>query len=424
MKTLLIIRKELKELLSEKTILVGVVLMPLILFPLLGATISLSFQSAGREVSEIQLVVVDNDGGKYAQLFVQALEKSGFTPRVIREQVDDIREFMRSTGGEVAIILEKGFTQSLSDGKPGSAQMYVYLSSLTINVFDRISEITGRVFAAGSLIGETLAAERRVKLTFYKNPVTFTGGILYRDQLLSTEDVAALFQSFFATGFFVPLVLLIVVATSGTVAATSIGLEKEAKTLEMLLTMPVSRSSILAAKLFGSTMIALMGTASMIFGLTFYLSSLPQSPILPAGSSLQLSPFSLLLLAVLLFVVLLVTLGLGIFAGVMAGDVRGGVQLAGLIQMPLILPTVVIFMFTDYSSLPLWLSTALLFNPFTHMMLALQALYTAQYLNYLLHVLAIAAFMAVLLFLASALFRGERLLTMRLQLSKRIQASA
>ncbi|MCS6784561.1 MAG: ABC transporter permease [Candidatus Caldarchaeum sp.] len=421
MKTFVLVRKELKELLSEKTIVIGVVLLPLVLFPFLGITFSLVGESTQERESGISMVVVDIDRGKYATLFIQALEKAGFRVNVVHEEADDVREFVIKSGSEVVLIIHQGFTRNLSDGKPAAVDVYVYVTTVSFNFYDQISSITGRVAAANTMLGEALASESFVQLSFYKDPVKITGGFVYRDRIVSSDDAASLFQSFFATSFFVPLVLFIVVATSGTIAATSIGLEKEAKTLEMLLTMPISRSSILTAKLLGSTAIALMGTASMIFGLTFYISNLPIPAAPTPGLMLQFSPVTMALLGLLLFVSLVATLGLGILAGVLAGDVRGGQQLAGLLQMPLIFPPMLLLLFVDFSALPQPVSFILLLNPFTHLMLALQALNAGDYATYFLHLAGMAVFMTATLLLASTLFKGERLLTMRLKISRKTQ---
>ncbi|MEM2985838.1 MAG: ABC transporter permease subunit, partial [Candidatus Caldarchaeum sp.] len=204
---------------------------------------------------------------------------------------------------------------------------------------------------------------------------------------------------------------------SGTIAATSIGLEKEAKTLEMLLTYPIGRSTILASKLLGSTVVALLGTASLMTGLVFYFSRLTAF----AGMSitLSLSPLNLVLLMVVLFFALVTTLGLGVLAGVLAGDVRGSQQLAGLIQLPLILLPLLLFLSGGIQSLQQPLATIILIIPFTHLMLAIQAILESSYLNILLHVGVMVAWTVAIIGLAAFLFRGERLLTMRVKLVRR-----
>lgn len=58
-----LLRKELKELLMEKSILVGMIIVPLIMFPLIGGLTSLGIKSAVTHVAgvqEIGLVDLDN----------------------------------------------------------------------------------------------------------------------------------------------------------------------------------------------------------------------------------------------------------------------------------------------------------------------------------------------------------------------------
>ncbi|MCS7137137.1 MAG: ABC transporter permease, partial [Candidatus Caldarchaeum sp.] len=253
MKLKSLLKKELKELLSEKTILVGVVLTPLILFPVMGAVLSLSFGQTSEQLLENPLTVVDNDGGEYARLFVKALESVGFRPEVLSSEPDSPQQLFKKHSSDVFIIVNRGFTKNLTMGTKASVNVYLQLSSMSFSAFQKITQTLERISAASSILGETIAAESEIQLEFFRNPVEISGGILYREAFLSTDDLNGLFQTFFATGFFIPIVLLVVVATSGTIAATSVALEKEAKTLEMLMTFPISRTSILLSKLLGST---------------------------------------------------------------------------------------------------------------------------------------------------------------------------
>ncbi|MEM2807937.1 MAG: hypothetical protein QXJ09_05355, partial [Candidatus Caldarchaeum sp.] len=65
------------------------------------------------------------------------------------------------------------------------------------------------------------------------------------------------------------------------------------------------------------------------------------------------------------------------------------------------------------------LATIILIIPFTHLMLAIQAILESSYLNILLHVGVMVAWTVAIIGLAAFLFRGERLLTMRVKLVRR-----
>ncbi|MEM1963312.1 MAG: ABC transporter permease [Candidatus Caldarchaeum sp.] len=412
-----LVSKELRELLSEKTILIGVVLMPLVIFPLIGFSMAPVNMREGDAGPGAAVLVVDQDGGKYAALFVEALRKTGFNPQPIQLQNDNLLQLIENSGASAAVIIPQGFSTQLEQKNKPTVKLFLKLASSSIVEFERIGSMRDRFYAAVSLMGEALASEEGVAVSFYKAPIDLSGEVVYRDQIISETDAGQLFQQFFASTLLIPIALTLVVTTSGTIAATSIGLEKEAKTLEMLLTYPIGRSTILASKLLGSTVVALLGTASLMTGIVFYFSRLTAF----AGMSitLSLSPLNLVLLMVVLFFALVTTLGLGVLAGVLAGDVRGSQQLAGLIQLPLILLPLLLFLSGGIQSLQQPLATIILIIPFTHLMLAIQAILESSYLNILLHVGVMVAWTVVIIGLAAFMFRGERLLTMRVKLGRR-----
>lgn len=415
-----LLSKELRELLSEKTILIGVVLMPLVIFPLIGFTMAPVTMREGDIGARAAVLVVDQDGGKYAALFVEALRKTGLNPQPIQLQNDNLLQLIKNSEAAAAVIIPQGFSTQLEQKNKPTVKLFLKLASSSVAEFERIGDIRDRIYTAVSLMGEALASEEDIAVSFYKSPINLSGEVVYRDQTLPETDAGQLFQQFFASTLLIPIALIIVVTTSGTVAATSIGLEREAKTLEMLLTYPIARSTILASKLLGSTVVALLGTASLMTGLIFYFSRV--TAFAGMSISFSLSPLSLVLLAVVLFFALVTTLGLGVLAGVLAGDVRGSQQLASLIQVPLILLPLLLFLSGGIQSLQQPLATIILIIPFTHLMLATQAILESSYLNILLHIGVMVVWTVAVIGLAAFMFRGERLLTLRVRLGRRRQA--
>jgi ABC-2 type transport system permease protein len=88
------------------------------------------------------------------------------------------------------------------------------------------------------------------------------------------------------------------------------------------------------------------------------------------------------------------------------------------VYTPLVLP-IFVLMFADINTLPLALRIFLLALPFTHPVLASQAMMTGDYLTPVLGIAYVAAFTLVILYLASRIFATEKMLTMRLSLRKK-----
>jgi ABC-2 type transport system permease protein len=58
-----ILIKELKELIRDPKILIGMIVVPLIMFPVLGLVFGYAQETAAHEAQNARLLVLDNDGG-------------------------------------------------------------------------------------------------------------------------------------------------------------------------------------------------------------------------------------------------------------------------------------------------------------------------------------------------------------------------
>lgn len=68
-----------------------------------------------------------------------------------------------------------------------------------------------------------------------------------------------------------PMAVFFLVMMASQMIMTAISTEKIDKTLETLLSAPVSRLSVLAAKMIAALVVALLNAASMIVGMLFYI---------------------------------------------------------------------------------------------------------------------------------------------------------
>ncbi len=71
-----ILIKELKELMRDPKILIGMIVLPLIMFPVLGLVMGYAVQTAQTEAQRATILVVDNDNGNWSQIFVGYLNNT------------------------------------------------------------------------------------------------------------------------------------------------------------------------------------------------------------------------------------------------------------------------------------------------------------------------------------------------------------
>lgn len=207
---------------------------------------------------------------------------------------------------------------------------------------------------------------------------------------------------------------------AGQLAATSVAMEKEQKTLEVLLSLPVRRINILIGKLSGVIVVSMFATVSYIVGFSFYFSSMGLSAgnVDLAALGLSPEPMGIALLAVALLLSFVSALSLAVLLSVFTKDVRSAQSLMGILYIPIMIPALVL-MFAPINTLPGGIQAVVLAIPFSYPIIASQALYTQQYLYVVLGIVYQAVFTAGVLALAARVFSTEKIMTARLEFGKK-----
>ncbi|MEM2394299.1 MAG: hypothetical protein QXG11_05720, partial [Candidatus Bathyarchaeia archaeon] len=109
--------KELRVLVRDPKILLGMIIVPLIMFPVLGAVMSYAVQSAQERAVKATLLVVNNDGGEWSHAFLSFLQKAGVKVLVENNTVlEDVKVLDLVSKYNTTQILEipKGFSQNVT----------------------------------------------------------------------------------------------------------------------------------------------------------------------------------------------------------------------------------------------------------------------------------------------------------------------
>ena len=206
---------------------------------------------------------------------------------------------------------------------------------------------------------------------------------------------------------------MILLVYSMQIAATSVAMEKEEKTLETLLTVPVDRFSILMGKLSSSALVAGLGAITYLVGYSYLFNSI-LSAAPTTGTSLDLAALGLaptalgyILLGITLFVTLLAGLALAVIMSAFAEDVRGATALVGYVYPLIFIPSLALI-YIDINLLPLPIKAVLFAIPFSQPVIASKAVIAGDYLSTILGIVYVAAFTLVVMYIASRLFATEK----------------
>jgi ABC-2 type transport system permease protein len=212
---------------------------------------------------------------------------------------------------------------------------------------------------------------------------------------------------------------MILLTYSMQIAATSVAMEKEEKTLETLLTLPMDRLAILMGKLSSSIIVAAVGALAYMLGYNYMLGSFTAS--IPAGTNLDLASLGLvpsllgyLLLGISLFASLLSALALAVIMSAFSEDVRSAQSLIGYIYPFIFIPSLAL-MYLDVNTLPFALRIILYAIPYTHPITTSKAVVMGDYLTPILGIVYVSAFTIIVMYAASRLFATEKILTAKLK---------
>ena len=191
-------------------------------------------------------------------------------------------------------------------------------------------------------------------------------------------------------------------------------LEKENKTLETLLTLPVSRSSVIAGKLVASAIVGLLMAGIYMVGFSYYMSSATMSSnINLADYGLQLDAVDYVLVGLSVFASLMAALSLCMVIGAFATDYKSSQTLV----MPVIVLAIIpmfISLATDFSTLPLAGKIFMFSIPFSHPMMSIRLLMFDDYGLVIAGIIYSALFAVAMIAVAAWLFKTDRLLTGRM----------
>ncbi len=414
--------KEVKELIRDPKILIGVVLMPIIIFPIMGSAIQISQESVQRAVRGASFSVWTDDDGFVTDALMNYLYTNNSVIPIEATSLEDALSQFTETDSSSLIYIPHGYNDNITVGEQGRLKVYANLRKLNmaetqstdvvsslINIYNyyfSISKIDILIENAGA-VGVPLG---------YRNPIAIDYASILKGNVLEIPPMA-IFSLVMSQSIMLPIMVMMMVMFAIQMAATSIALEKEQKTLEILMTLPVSRMTILGGKLSGSIVIALAGAVSYLIGFGSYMNS--AFSFVPEAQSMSLTdvnmgitPFGFLLIGIVIFVTLVSALAMALSVAVFADNVRSAQSFTSALITPIMIPALVL-MFSDIEMLPTSFQYLMLAIPYTHTMIATKAAFLGEYFVVMRSIFFISIWTVALLYIAARIFSTERIITAR-----------
>ena len=414
--------KELKELIRDPRILLGVVIVPLVMFPLMGYALGIAGEAAQKEIMRLKIGLIDEDNSSSSMLLRYVLEKF---PNVVLIRLNSSNwiEEAWASGVRAVLRVPRGFELNLSSGVPGLLEVYVVVKSISIGEasIQEVIESILRAYAKVLSISIIKRLAPSVNASTVLKPVIVTSKAIVKGNVTELTPKSFISAAMNQT-IMMPIIIMVLIMIASQVAATSVAMEKEEKTLETLLTLPVKRITILWGKLIGSAIVAIAGVLAYMIGFVYYMDLTAVRWQALEGIEVQTVQVPLegyAILAASLFFSLMSALALAILLGAYTQDVRSAHSLLGILYIPVFVPAFIL-MFADISTLPLSLQAILYAIPFSHPMIAAKSIVLGDYFIPLLGVFYNMAFMVAVLFIAAKFFKSEKVVIARLTFRKKV----
>ncbi|MDD3065451.1 MAG: ABC transporter permease [Endomicrobiaceae bacterium] len=419
-KLLVLIKKEVRELITLQMIVTMAVMIGLFVF--IGNVVG---EETKKSNTSRDIAVLDLDRTESSRAAIGFLKESGFNATELSEQdKEQALRLARERNIAAVLIIPEGFDRGISARKPQTLETYTAINNFTVAGIQKNAALDSAVSGLNAFFSDQII-EKNIS---GGNPETVKNPIGRNDWVITSAGKAnvnpnlliAFIQS---QTMIIPIALFFVIIFAASMLATAVATEKENKTLETLLTMPVDRRLIVLAKMIGAGVVALLSAAVYLFGIRYYINGISGNALngmANLGSvmeqlGLTFTPPDYLLLGATMFLGIMCGLAIAMVIGSFSQSAKNA---QGMIT-PLILLVMIPYfltMFIDISAASLLMKSIIYAIPFSYSFLAVQNIFLHNYALIVAGIVYQTVFFAVFVFLAAKIFSTDKIITMRLNL--------
>jgi len=403
----LIVRKELKEMLTPQTVLPVVVMS--LLFASLGGLMG-NLDDTITERPKVGVVDADQTGlSRIATDFITHNAKVLYNGSSPEEGIKRVEK----DEGMALLVIRHGFSASIMNNTTGVVEVRWVMRGAGLT--DAISTTGVEVLLAGlgqEISRALVANQTRLNTTIILAPTIRNDTTILKGRTLEGVSPSQVSNMLTSQSFVVPVIILMIVIMAGQMVITSMGMEKETKTLETLMTMPTRRTSIVGGKIIGAAVVGLVTALIYMVGFSYYMGSFSFGGLDPAKYGLSLGAGDYVLIGGSLFLALMGGLSLSMLLGTYAENFKSAQTLSFPIVALALIP-MFFLMFMDFDTMPMAVKALVFAIPFSHPMMAFHALMFNEYWLVLAGIGYMVLFNIVVIAAVVRVFNTDRLLTGR-----------
>ena len=213
--------------------------------------------------------------------------------------------------------------------------------------------------------------------------------------------------------------------------AAAVATEKENKTLETLLSLPISRRAIVTSKMLSAGLVSLLMAGIYLFGIRSFNSGISGMAVgvAPAQATqdasqiaqalgLKITTLGFVELGVILFLAILLALAIAMILGAFSEDAKSAQGVVAPLMILVMIPYF-ITLFLDVSTLSSIVRYIIYAIPFTHVFLAVPNILQGNHLVIAAGAIYMLILFIVFVLIAAKIFSSDLILTMKLNFSKK-----
>ena len=438
MKFINLLKKELVELVN-KQMLIGLVITFGILF-IVGQVTTDVIETVSSSIYNVN--IIDEDDTEFTKDIINDLKsmtgsdtEDGIKLNIIDKSElsgENYSEIMKNHDVESIIIIPKGFTETIVE-KNETANLRSVSQMKSASTLGTISSDTsGGISIIEGCVKKKIMDSKGIEtndMNVIDSPFIVEDSTVVGDKKAEIS-AGEIVSNMMTKNMIIPIIVFILVIYTSQMIVNAISTEKIDKTLETLLSAPVSRTSILGSKMLAAAIVALLnavvymvGFSKFISGATDSISESVVSDTLNVSDAMQqlgltLSAGDYVLIGVQMFLTILISLTVSIILGAMVDDAKSAQTIIMPIMFCAMIPYL-ISMVADVNSLPTVIKYAVYAIPFTHTFTAMGNIMFGNDSLIYLGIGYQAVLFVVCMFIAVRLFNSDKILTASLNFGQK-----
>ena len=379
--------------------------------------------------SSTTVTFCDQDNSEFTKAVIKTIEDQGNKVELKTLESDDYQAELKRLDLTDLIVIPQGFSDKVFKENEKAELEY-------ISVMSTLS-ISGNMSGAGSSMGLSII-EEAVKttlmsynnlsvddITLIQDPVEVKNTTIVGEKSakISVDELGGFLST---QGVFVPIVIFILVIYASQMIIAAISTEKVDKTLETLLSAPVSRVSVLSAKMIAAATVAALNAIVYMFGFSKFMGGITSGMDTESKAvgeavtnlGLKLQGMDYVFLGMQMFLTILIALSISLVLGALAKDVKSAQTLILPVMFMAMIPYM-LTMFVDISTLSVVPKTLIYAIPFTHTFIAIDNILFGKDMIFWGGFAYQVLFLIVCMFFAVRVFMTDKLFTISLSFGQK-----